>query len=339
LPVPEAAIDTIVASVIVPSHDGRRWLARCLPRVGSGILTPHEIIVSDNGSRDDTAAWLAAEWPAVRAVCTPEAIGFAAACNRGARAASGSVLVFLNNDTEPQDGWLDRLIAPVVAEPDRVVATARLVLLDTPDIIDSAGDEYAWWGAAYKRGAGDKACNYDVPCEVFSPCGAAFAIGRDLFERLGGFDEVFGSVCEDVDLGYRVRLVGGRCVYEPTAVVRHAGSATLGIEAPGPIRLGQRNLEWTWWANTPAVLLVPMLPLHVIYNAIAALFFWRRGRSAAFWQGKREALAGWRHGVAKRRLVQAMRSAGAARIGAAMMPPPLLSKWREKRHIAARGPA
>ena len=335
----EASTDALVASIIVPSHDGRRWLARCLPRVGSGVLTRHEVIVSDNGSRDDTASWLAAEWPSVRVVCVPEAIGFAAACNRGARAASAPVLVFLNNDTEPQDGWLDRLIDRVLAEPDRVVATARLVLLDAPDIIDSAGDEYAWWGAAYKRGAGDAARRYEEPREVFSPCGAAFAIGRDLFERLGGFDEVFGSVCEDVDLGYRVRLVGGRCVYVPDSVVRHAGSATLGIEAPGPIRLGQRNLEWTWWANTPALLLVPMVPLHIIYNAIAAVFFWRRGRSGAFWQGKREALSGWRHAMAKRRHVQAIRSAGAGRIVAAMTPPPLLSQWREKRGIAARGQA
>jgi len=327
----------LVVSVIVPSHDGRDWLARCLPRIAAGVATRHEVIVSDNGSHDGTADWLAAAWPAVRVLGVPDAIGFAAACNRGAGVAAGSILVFLNNDTEPEPGWLDRLVAPVRADPGGVVATARLVLLAEPDVIDSAGDEYAWWGAAYKRGAGDATTRYLEPTEVFSPCGAAFAIGRDLFERLGGFDEVFGSVCEDVDLGFRVRLVGGRCLYVPSAVVRHAGSATLGVEGPGPIRLGQRNLEWTWWANTPAPLLLPMAPLHLLYNVIAAVFFWRRQRAGAFWRGKREALAGWRHAVAKRRRVQAMRTAGTWRIAAAMTPPPLLSKWREKQGIAARG--
>ncbi len=329
--------DAPVVSVIVPSHDGRDWLARCLPRIGAGVATRHEVIVSDNGSRDGTAAWLADEWPGVRALCVPEAIGFAAACNRGAGLAAGSILVFLNNDTEPEDGWLDRLVAPVRAEPGAVVATARLVLLAEPGVIDSAGDEYAWWGAAHKRGAGDAAARYAEPTEVFSPCGAACAIGRSLFERLGGFDEVFGSVCEDVDLGFRVRLVGGRCLYVPSAVVRHAGSATLGVEAPGPIRLGQRNLEWTWWANTPAPLLLLMAPLHLIYNVMAAAFFWRRGRFGAYWRGKREAIAGWRHAHTKRRRVQASRTASTARIAAAMTRPPLLSKWREKRGIAARG--
>ena len=143
-------------------------------------------------------------------------------------------------------------------------------------------------------------------------------------------------MCEDVDLGYRVRLVGGRCLYVPDAIVRHAGSATLGVEAPGPIRLGQRNLEWTWWANTPAVLLVPMLPWHLLYNLIAAAFFWKRGRASAFARGKVEAIAGWRHAHAKRRRAQAMRTTSARRLLAAMTAPPLLSKWREKRSVAAR---
>jgi N-acetylglucosaminyl-diphospho-decaprenol L-rhamnosyltransferase len=333
--VPDRERDALV-SVIIPSHDGRRWLSRCLPRIGAGASTPHEVIVADNGSADGTGAWLGAEWPTVRALCVGEAIGFAAACNHGARAAAGDVLVFLNNDTEPEEGWLDRLVGPVLREPGRVVSTAKLVLLQDPSVIDSAGDEYAIWGAAYKRGAGSRASGYTTPREVFSPCGAACAISRDLFERLGAFDERFESVCEDVDLGYRVRLAGGRCVYVPDAVVRHAGSATLGVEAPGPIRLGQRNLEWTWWANTPRLLLLPMLPMHVLYNMMAAAFFWHRGRLGAFLRGKRDALAGWRYAQAKRRRAQALRQVSAWRLAAAMSLPPLLTKWREKRGVAAR---
>ena len=336
---PEAGQGGSLVSVIIPSHNGRRWLAQCLPRIGPHVSVPHEIVVADNGSTDGTGTWLAAEWPAVRALCVDEALGFAAACNRGATVAQGNVLVFLNNDTEPDEGWLDHLVAPVLRDPERVVSTARLVLLDRPTIVDSAGDEYAIWGAAHKRGAGDLAHKYDAIREVFSPCGAACAISRELFERIGAFDEVFQSVCEDVDLGYRVRLVGGRCIYVPTAVVRHAGSATLGVEAPGPIRLGQRNLEWVWWANTPAVLLVFMAPLHVLYNTIAAIFFWRRGRLPAFLQGKREALAGWRHATAKRRRAQGMRRVSALQIAMAMTLPPLLSKWREKSDMAMRSDA
>jgi GT2 family glycosyltransferase len=334
--VPDSGQGSSLVSVIIPSHNGRHWLARCLPRIAAQVAVPHEIVVADNGSTDGTGTWLAAQWPAVRALCVDEPLGFAAACNRGAGEARGDVLVFLNNDTEPDERWLDHLVAPVLREPDLVVSTARLVLLDRPSIIDSAGDQYAIWGAAYKRGAGDVATHYDQVREVFSPCGAACAIGRALFERVGGFDAAFQSVCEDVDLGYRVRLVGGRCLYVPAAVVRHAGSATLGVEAPGPIRLGQRNLEWVWWANTPAVLLVVTMPLHALYNLIAAIFFWRRGRLPAFLQGKREAVAGWRHAVAKRRRAQRMRRASTFRIAMAMTLPPLLGKWREKSDLAMR---
>ena len=326
----------VVVSVIVPSHNGRDWLSRALPCIAAGSSATHEIIVSDNGSSDDTAAWLAGAWPAARALHAGEAIGFAAACNRGAEIARGHVLVFLNNDTEAQPGWLDRLVAPVLADPGRVVTTALLVQLHAPGRVDSAGDGYAIWGAAFKRGAGDEVASYQRPGDAFSPCGAACAISRALFVRLGGFDEVFGSVCEDVDLGYRVRLAGGRCLYVPEAVVHHAGSATLGIEAAGPVRLGQRNLEWAWWANTPWALVVLMTPLHLLYNVMAAAWFWRRGRLAAFAQGKREALQGWRHAVQKRRHAQALRCVSSGTLLAAMSLPPLVGKWREKRFLIGR---
>lgn len=326
-----------LVSIVIPSHDGREWLERCLPHVGAGVTATYEIIVSDNGSSDATGDWLVSAWPDVRLVHESRPIGFAAACNRGAAAARGRVLVFLNNDTEPQSGWLDRLIAPVLQAPHMVVATARLVRLDDPEVIDSAGDEYAWWGAAFKRGSGASAAAYAMPGEAFSPCGAACAIGRDFFMALGGFDEALQSICEDVDLGYRVRLAGGTCRFVPSAVVRHAGSATLGVESANAVRLGQRNLEWVWWANTPWPLLVATVPLHAVYEVLAALFFLRRGRFGAFVSGKREALAGWRIAARKRAQTMAGRRVSSLALLRAMSAPPLAGKWREKRMTLTGG--
>ena len=222
------------------------------------------------------------------------------------------------------------------AGPADVVTTARLVRLDNPCVIDSGGDEYAWWGAAFKGGAGAPSQAWATAREAFSPCGAACAIARDLFTRLGGFDEVLVSICEDVDLGYRVRLRGGRCVYVPEAIVHHAGSATLGVESPGAVRLGQRNLEWVWWANTPWPLLILMSPAHLVYNLLAAAFFLRRGRLRAFTTGKREALAGWRIARDKRARTMAGRRVSSWTLLRAMSAPPLLGKWREKRQPPVR---
>ncbi|MCC6164909.1 MAG: glycosyltransferase [Acidobacteria bacterium] len=335
--VPSDAPAAPMASIVIPSHDGRAWLQRCLPLIGVGSRTSHEVIVSDNGSRDGTAQWLAAAWPAIRRVHAEAALGFAAACNRGAAEARGQVLVFLNNDTEPEAGWLDHLVEPVRRAPQSLVTTARLVRLGDPSVIDSAGDGYAWWGAPFRRGSGGRTTAFGVPRDVFSPCGAACAIARELFDRLGGFDEQLQSNCEDVDLGFRVRIGGGTCRYVPAAVVRHAGSATLGVESANAVRLGQRNLEWVWWASLPWPLLLATLPLHIVYNLLAAAYFLWRGRLGAFVAGKREALAGWPIACRKRRHTMATRRASSLSLLRAMSTPPLLTKWREKRVRLAGG--
>ena len=182
--------------------------------------------------------------------------------------------------------------------------TSRLVFLNRPGTIDSAGDGYLRAGGAFKRGHGADAAAYAASGEVFGACGAAFAIERPLFERLGGFDEDFFMVYEDVDLSYRARLAGHTCWYAADAVVRHAGSATLGTMSSAAVFHGQRNLEWAFIKNTPSGLLWRTLPLHLLYSAAGVLHYIARGQGLAALKGKAAALAGLPRVVAKRRAVQ-----------------------------------
>src|SRR5207248_2190738 len=165
--------------------------------------------------------------------------------NVGARRASGASLAFLNNDTEVDRGWLAALTAPADADPQVGLVTSHIVFLDRPDVIDSAGDGYLRCGGGFKREHGQKV-GVAPRQDVFGACGAGFLIRRELFESIGGFDEHFFMVYEDVDLSYRARLAGARCIYAPDAVVRHAGSATIGHVSAQQVFYGQRNLEWTW---------------------------------------------------------------------------------------------
>src|SRR5262249_26426357 len=98
-------------SVIVPTWNGRALLAECLPAIDA-LAYPRErleVIVFDNGSRDDTVGWLRAAWPAVRVVASAVNVGFAAACDRAAEVAHGSVLAFLNNDLRVEPQWLRQM--------------------------------------------------------------------------------------------------------------------------------------------------------------------------------------------------------------------------------------
>jgi len=329
---------TPAISVIIVNYNGARWLEGCLSTLLDTASHDTEVIVVDNASTDTSREILhryasAADTTksAVRLLPLDENRGFAGGNNAGARAARGDLLVFLNNDTRVRAGWLEALQAPLRRDPAVGFATARLVYMHDPAILDSAGDGWTRWGGAFKRGHGRAAAAFAAPGEVFGACGAAFMIRRALFDELGGFDEDFFLAFEDVDLSYRARLLGYRCEYVPEAVVEHAGSASLGRLSESAVSFGQRNVEWVYFIDTPWPLLVRSLPGHCVLLAAAGVYFLRAGRFGAFVRAKLAALASWRAVLAKRARVQKRRRASSRAIWLALEPRSLTLKWHEKR--------
>jgi N-acetylglucosaminyl-diphospho-decaprenol L-rhamnosyltransferase len=298
-------------SVIVLNYNGRQWLAGCLGALAAQRgAPPFEVLVVDNASTDDSVRLVEAQFPAVRVVQNGQNLGFAAGNNAGARAAAGRWLAFLNNDTIPADDWLAQLWRPFADRPEMAAATSRVVFLDDPSIVDSAGDGYLRAGGGYKHGHRAAAAAHRQSREVFGVCGAAFLIRRDVFVELGGFDEQFFMVYEDVDLSYRLRLAGYRVWYAADAVVRHAGSGTLGRMSGDAVYFGQRNLEWTWIKNTPWPLLVRTAGAHAVYSTAGLAHYLRAGRFGPALRGKLAAIRGIPAMVAARRRMRPLRRAG-----------------------------
>jgi GT2 family glycosyltransferase len=326
-----ATLVSTQVSVIVLNYNGRSWLGPCLDALDAQAgAPPFEVVLVDNASTDGSPALVADRYPRVRLVECERNLGFAAGNNTGARVASGSLLVFLNNDTIVSRDWLSSLYRASVSRPDVGLFTSRLVFLDRPDIVDSAGDGYLRAGGAYKHGHGLPAEQFEQSGEVFGACGAAFMIRRELFERLGGFDERFFMVYEDVDLSYRARLAGHRCWYVAEAVVRHAGSGTLGTLSHAAVYYGQRNLEWTWMKNTPLLLLLRTLPAHAVYSAAGVVQYVRTGRGGAAVSGKIAALLAVPRLIGQRRRIQRARLIRPAAVEGVMQKGWLGLKRREK---------
>jgi N-acetylglucosaminyl-diphospho-decaprenol L-rhamnosyltransferase len=317
-------------SVIIVNYNGARWLDRCLPALLGSAPPRTEVIVVDNASSDGSREMLA-RYTDVRVVALDENQGFAGGNNAGARVARGEWLAFLNNDTQARAGWLEALREPLQRDRTIALASARLVYMHDPSIIDSAGDGWTRWGGAFKRGHGRAAQAFEEAGEVFGACGAAFMVRRSVFEEIGGFDADFFLAFEDVDLSYRARLLGYRCVYVPTAIVEHAGSASLGRLSEAAVSYGQRNLEWVYFINTPWPLLLRTLPGHLLMLLAASAYFLRAGRLRAFLGAKVAALAAWRSVLAKRAVRQRGRRVSARALWQAMEPSSLALKWREKR--------
>ena len=325
---PAAAPDV---SVIVLNYNGRQWLEGCLAATRAQLADRAELVLVDNASTDDSVEFVRRRFPDVRLLALDRNLGFAGGNNAGARIANGRYLAFLNNDTVPQAGWLALLAAPFEGDPRVALTTSRIVYLDDPSIIDSAGDGYLRAGGAFKRFHGEAFSLGGDSGEVFGACGAACMVRRDVFADLGGFDDDFFMVYEDVDLSYRARLRGHRCAYVADAVVHHVGSGTLRRSSDAAVFYGQRNLEWTYLKNTPASLLWRSLPSHVAYDGAALLKYASGGLLTPYLRAKWAALKGLPSVLRKRAAVQKSRVVPARDLWQAMDKQWIRRKRREKR--------
>jgi GT2 family glycosyltransferase len=154
----------------------------------------------------------------------------------------------------------------------------------------------------------------DKPWEVFSPCAASALYKADALSQVGGFDEDFFCYMEDIDLGFRLRLAGYRCMTVPDAEVLHVGSATTGKRSPFYVYYGQRNLVWTYFKNMPGVLFWLFLPLHVALNIAGLLRYALSGQFQVVWSAKYDAIHALPKIWKKRRGIQKSRQASLTEI-------------------------
>lgn len=288
-------------SIVIPSYNGRRHLERCLPTVRAHVPAGTQVIVVDDASQDGTVDWLRQTHPWVQTIALPVNQGFCGAVNAGLAAASGEIIELLNNDTTVTAGWADAALAHF-ADP-AVGSVAPLVLnMDQPDVIDSAGIDYHVCGWAKSRGYGQTLGSaYQTPQEVFGPSGSSGFYRRSLLLQLGGLLPEYGAYFEDVDLAFRLRWLGYRCIYEPASRVYHQGSASYGRQLDRLVRLIARNEELVYWLNLPGWDLFKSLLPHLGFLAIRAIRKAVGGQLRAFLEGKREAFA-LRSWVARRRM-------------------------------------
>jgi GT2 family glycosyltransferase len=248
-----------------------------------------ETIVVDNGSCDDTTAMLAREFPEVVVVRFPENRGFAPAVNAGLQAARGDILVLMNNDVEAEPGWLAALAAALERRPDVGFVASKMLSARDPSRVDSAWD--AMGLAPYNVGHGEPdGPRYRAGRYVLSACAGAAAYRREFFERVGWFDEAFFAWFEDVEIGIRGQLAGYRCWYEPTAVVRHLGSATAARMPDRKIFLLIRNNLILFFQTMPLRRVLPWGPVILLWPWLDPIFYGRPLRLTArgwfaFWAG------------------------------------------------------
>ena len=223
--------DAPVASIVIPVYNQFAHTLACLRALAAHPpATPFEVIVVDDGCSDDTVTALP-QIAGVRYHRRAQNGGFIAACNDGASLARGGYLIFLNNDTIPQPGWLDALLATFDAHPDAGLVGAQLLYPDGR-LQEAGGVVFAdgsGWNYGKFESPEDPRFAYLRDCDYAS--GAAIAIPHALFVQLGGFDTRYApAYYEDTDLAFAVRAAGKRVLYQPAARVIHAEGGTAGTD-------------------------------------------------------------------------------------------------------------
>jgi len=222
-------------SVIVSTYNGLRYLIPCLRALQEQTFRGFHIVVVDDGSNDGTRDVVRRDFPGVGIVRFPRNGGLARAHNAAIAASDAEYVVLLNNDTEPEPHWLERLVAAADARPDAWAVACKLRLWDRHAVLHAAGDGFGADGIARNLGVWE--CDdgrWDDGRWLWGPQGGAALYRRAALRALssdtGGapFDESFFMYCEDVDLNWRARLAGYPTAFAPDAIVYHHLSATGG---------------------------------------------------------------------------------------------------------------
>ena len=253
-------------TVIVLNYNGKEYLSDCLTSLfaldypGESL----EVLVVDNGSSDGSGRYLAENFPSAGLIQLSNNVGFAKGNNIGAQSATGEYLALLNNDMRVDQHWLSRMVEAIQAEDDVACVGSKILTWDGK-ATDFTGGVLNFYGMGFQPESDDSS---DDLRETLFACGGAILIERQVFTESGGFDEDYFAYFEDVDLGWRLWVLGYRVLLVPQAVAYHRGHATgKKFAAEKRALLYERNALYTIIKNYGDEALGRVLPVALLLTA------------------------------------------------------------------------
>ncbi len=257
--------------IVIPNFNGKVFLQNCLDSLDKQSGVDFTVFVVDNGSSDGSVGFLQENYPDTKIIAWAENRGFSTAVNAGIHAGCAPLVFLLNNDTELDENCLNELLTAAREKVEYDFFAAKMLNYYDHTQLDGAGDAFMLGGVGYKIGTMEADSSYySIARQVFGACAGAALYRRELFEKIGCFDEDFFAYLEDVDFNFRANSRGKKCWYVPTARVFHIGSATTGSKINDfTVNLSTRNNLCLLVKNYPFFLLIRFFP------AICAFqFFW-----------------------------------------------------------------
>lgn len=275
-------------SVIIPNYNGGQFFKKCLESLKTQNCS-FEVIIVDNASQDGSAEYVKERYPEFTLIQNKTNLGFAAAVNQGISAAKTEYVFLINNDVVLGENCVPTMVKCIEKGDNIFAVSSKIVQYHDPTKMDDAGDEYTLLGWTKRVGYGKSSDGYINQREIFSACAGAALYRKSVFDQIGYFDENFFAYLEDVDISYRARIHGYKCVYCPEALVYHVGSASSGSRYNDfKIRLSARNNVYLPYKNMPWPQLAFNSVFLILGFFIKYFFFYRMGEGSTYIAGLRD---------------------------------------------------
>jgi hypothetical protein len=266
--------EQIMVSFIVLLSKYGDQIDRCLKSILQQTFKNYEIILVANGLTAQTVRSLRQKYPSLTILQNKDNLGSSRGRNQGILAAKGEYIATLDDDVVPDRRWLEELMTWVLKEGGFGMWASKILLRGCcSGIIDSAGIEISKNGQAYNRNHLHRNDASEQPEEVFGPCSAAAIYKKDLFEDIGLFDEDYFIYYEDVDLAFRARLAGWKCLYIPQAIAFHHHSWSLGQGSYRKNFFMERNKLLTIIKNWPLKYMLYYAPRIAAYDLLTDTYY------------------------------------------------------------------
>lgn len=273
-------------TVIIPNYNGIAFLEKCLLSLEKQSQRDFITIVVDNGSLDGSSELVKEKFPQVKVIQLKENTGFCGAVNEGIRQAKTPYVILLNNDTEADSEYVNKMTIAIEEDEKLFSVSAKVLSMAEPEKIDDAGDFYSALGWARGRGCGKSADEFQKTTEVFASCGAGAIYRKKIMDEIGMFDSNHFAYLEDIDIGYRAKIYGYRNSFTPFGIVYHVGSGFSGSKHNSfKIKLSSKNSIYLIYKNMPVFQIVLNLPFLILGFSIKYLYFLKKGFGGIYLKG------------------------------------------------------
>lgn len=277
-------------AIVILNYNGRNYLQRFLPGVLSSGYDNKRVIVADNASTDDSIEVLKKEFPSVETILLKKNFGFAEGYNQALKYVQSEYYVLLNSDVEVSENWINPIISFMESNNNVAACQPKILSYHEQHLFEYAGAAGGWidhFGYPFSRGRVFDVCEndngqYNDVQPIFWASGAAMFVRSKIFHKAGGFDGFFFAHMEEIDLCWRMQLMGYKIVCVPESMVYHIGGGTLPKGNTRKVFLNFRNNLIMLEKNLPWSEKIWKFPFRIFLDIVFAFKSLFSGYSESF---------------------------------------------------------